>query len=693
MKLRDSLIALFALSACASVCPAGGEREPRRVEIPAVASVPEAVAPRSAPPRRRIASGARHVCYASTAGRVLCWGSNRDGELGRGTSTWGEPRPASIPGLDDATEVAAGDGSTCALHRTGRVSCWGSLMRATSPRTVPEITSATGIAVDGADGCAALRSGDVVCWGSNVNGRMGAGDTRGGRADAPGRVPGLTQASAVRMSRTLTCALTESGEVWCWGRMGSQIVLPKKIAGLEGIVEISLAYSTVLARRNDRRVFVFAAPRRGPIVGPEPVPELDLGGDVTLLGDRPCQIDKEGEIGCRGGKGKPVSELTRLPSARLGRAIQVDSDDGLTCAIHTDGTAAEQVSCWGSNEHGQLGLGDIIGARTRPVARSMGATSVRVTHSGGCALEKGGGVTCWGGGDFKNRPVDGASNVQRLLESPQFGGMCGQAKDVDLVCWSLSGTRTATPVAGVRGVIDQARYAGEKGEFVYAILKGSLHAWRLNPETRRPEVKPIAGGLRGISGLVRVDADSHAVCVLDKAGKAACATPADPFGDDPKHTWLAVQASSKLREISVSAGARVCGLEENGDVSCFGENDLPVSGPLRLVPQRAFSPAVRFGRGDNLCAQGKDDVVRCSIGLDARGSGHGDQIHVAIDFGPWKEIVGLSTSSSLVCGWTRAGEVLCAGTNDDGQLGIADPIRVTEPHAVALPRREGGDQP
>jgi alpha-tubulin suppressor-like RCC1 family protein len=40
-----------------------------------------------------------HICAVTGEGAIYCWGSNGDGELGRGTETQSESTPAPVIGL------------------------------------------------------------------------------------------------------------------------------------------------------------------------------------------------------------------------------------------------------------------------------------------------------------------------------------------------------------------------------------------------------------------------------------------------------------------------------------------------------------------------------------------------------------------------------------------------------------------
>jgi alpha-tubulin suppressor-like RCC1 family protein len=74
---------------------------------------------------RVVAVGRYHACAAHDDGRASCFGSNRDGELGRGTRAIEEP-PLPVMGLEGVVAIEAGDAVSCALTRDGVVYCWGS---------------------------------------------------------------------------------------------------------------------------------------------------------------------------------------------------------------------------------------------------------------------------------------------------------------------------------------------------------------------------------------------------------------------------------------------------------------------------------------------------------------------------------------------------------------------------------------
>ncbi|MBC7172662.1 MAG: hypothetical protein H5U40_09560, partial [Polyangiaceae bacterium] len=61
-------------------------------------------------------------CVLERDGEVYCWGYATLSPYGGEVIN---PVPSRIEGLDDAVDIAVGDGFACALRRTGEVSCWG----------------------------------------------------------------------------------------------------------------------------------------------------------------------------------------------------------------------------------------------------------------------------------------------------------------------------------------------------------------------------------------------------------------------------------------------------------------------------------------------------------------------------------------------------------------------------------------
>ena len=164
------------------------------------------------------------------AGGVKCWGYNKNGELGDGhniNSNLSEFE-VRVRGLYDVVALAAGDDHTCALLGNGSVKCWGlnksgQLGDGTTndSNTPVDVKCLFGGVVAIAAGwghtCALIQDGGVRCWGSNQFGQLGDG------TDVPYRsVRGIVagfenDVAAISAGGAHTCAIRKDNQVRCWG--------------------------------------------------------------------------------------------------------------------------------------------------------------------------------------------------------------------------------------------------------------------------------------------------------------------------------------------------------------------------------------------------------------------------------------------------------------------------------------------
>jgi len=338
---------------------------------------------------RTIAAGGAHTCALYDDGRLRCWGDNRFGQLGlgdllsRGKTIESMSRTFVDLGASWATAfVALGRMQSCAVSTgTGpdaRLKCWGRLGPDTDvdggvlddsadpPTAALAPVLAVGAKAVGAGvrhTCAAIVAG-VVCWG------------------ATGRPPDPRVVGAIAAGSNSTCELfARDKAVRCWESGTSDIDTGAvTFAGDASVEAIAGRLSHACARLSDGSVACWGnnftgqlAPGivgdGGGLVDPlsfeEPVREVTTGARHTCVllerGTVKCWGDNaDGQLGLvdvSSTKGGPFTAAS-LPAVDLGgaRAIGVAAGDAHTCVLLED----HAVKCWGSNQYGQLGLGQEI---------------------------------------------------------------------------------------------------------------------------------------------------------------------------------------------------------------------------------------------------------------------------------------------------------------------------------------------
>jgi alpha-tubulin suppressor-like RCC1 family protein len=290
-----------------------------------------------------VVAGNRHTCALTTEGRVRCWGSNSNGQIGDGTPNH-KAEPVDVVGLaSGVSAIASGTEHVCALTARGAVKCWGQNGvgqlgdGTTEDRSVPVNVSAlergvTAVVAGENHTCAVTGSGAVKCWGANNRGQLGNGTTTSSATPNSAPVEAVVladHAASVAVGSLDTCVLTTASGVKCWGgnrhgQLGdgttTDSLVPVDVAQLtSGVVAIGLGSSHACALTEEGAVKCWGANDRGQL------------GDGTTV-DRTTPVNVSG-----------------LESGVVALAVGMwDS-----CAVTSDGG----VRCWGRNDVGQLGNG------------------------------------------------------------------------------------------------------------------------------------------------------------------------------------------------------------------------------------------------------------------------------------------------------------------------------------------------
>lgn len=297
------------------------------------------------------------ACALSASGHLACWGLDKWGEVGNGTTEKYVTTPTAISLPGRVEEVSRGGWTTCALvwgnaSEPGVGYCWGDNAEggvgdgSTStdvdiPTRVKDLNDdVTQIAAGGVFGCALLKAGLVQCWGDNRDGDLGDNSTI--RSSVPVTVSGLTGVVQLALGVSFGCALLKTGAVECWGEndsgslgngLGVTSHVPVAVRGINASnPAVSIAAGTQTACATLR------------------------SGAVECWGD-----NTDGELG----NGSSASD-SLVPVAVSGLTSNggVASSSGFGfCALDMSDVAY----CWGSNTYGQLGDGKINSRSSTPV--------------------------------------------------------------------------------------------------------------------------------------------------------------------------------------------------------------------------------------------------------------------------------------------------------------------------------------
>lgn len=382
-----------------------------------------------------VTTGKNHTCVHLASGGIQCWGDNREGQLGNGSSTK-YYSPIDVSGISvDVSEISAGGLHTCALLDSGGVKCWGlnesgqigdgtDTLRS-MPVDVHLADPVTMITAGRDHTCAMSASNEIKCWGKNDYGQLGDGTTE--TRFEPVSLEGLLDTATTIVSHSdHSCVLNDTGGVKCWGsnsfgQLGDEYISystsPMAIEGFtEDITTVSPGGNHTCAITSTGGV-VCLGDNGGSQLGNEaagnysitPVSVEDLS-DVNALSAgyyHTCALTNMGGVKCWGtnitgqlGNDQRDNSYTPVDVVGLAEGVAaISAGYEHTCALLSSGV----VKCWGNNGNGQLGWGnpdhspvpvDIVG-----ISETIIAIEAGYWHT--CALTESHHVKCWGDNSFR----------------------------------------------------------------------------------------------------------------------------------------------------------------------------------------------------------------------------------------------------------------------------------------------------
>jgi alpha-tubulin suppressor-like RCC1 family protein len=292
----------------------------------------------------------------------------------------------------------------------------------------------TAVVTGGAHSCALTENGSAYCWGRGESGQLGVSPPStscvldDGNSWACSLVPVAVSGGRAFESLTgggsHTCALTEDGSAYCWG-------------------------SNDRGQLGDGSSEPHNTPT--PVAGGSSFASIDAGESHT------CALTNGGVAHCWGandrgqlGDGSTTDRLTPVVVAGAHSFESITAGGfgiGQTCGIVSGGAAY----CWGDNERGQLGSGTAdLGSHATPAKVSGTLSFDRLSTGLGrhtCGITAAGAGYCWGENSFGALgdgtqadsvtpvAVHGALDFVQIVAGGYIGHTCGRSNDGTAYCW------------------------------------------------------------------------------------------------------------------------------------------------------------------------------------------------------------------------------------------------------------------
>jgi len=342
-----------------------------------------------------VSAGWSHTCGVTMSGAAYCWGSNSSGELGDGSTT-AHASPAPVAGGLRFAEVVTGAGNenyTCGVTTGGTAYCWGSnrygglgdgtTVGHTSPAPVVGGLSFASLSA-GTTTCGVTTGGSAYCWGFNAFGQRGDGTNSS--VTAPQAVAGGLSFAVVSQYGFATCGVTTGSAAYCWGRGddgqlgdGTSTVLmslPAPVTGGIAFAAVRRGWFHTCGVATDGAAYCWGWDYWGQLGDGTPRSRhnspVPVSGGLTFVNvsggeQHTCGVAAGGVGYCWGdNEGGQLGDGTlserSVPTAIAGGLSFTAVSAGLrySCGVSTSGKAY----CWGAYGNGQLGNGTTTSSLT-----------------------------------------------------------------------------------------------------------------------------------------------------------------------------------------------------------------------------------------------------------------------------------------------------------------------------------------
>lgn len=636
---------------------------------------------------QKIAAGPNHTCGISNLGKLFCWGTDANGNLGNGGPNTDESSPVPTDPANTYSQVSVNNHSTCGIRTDQTLWCWGANNNGmlglgdTTSRIVPTLVgnNFAKVSVGISSTCAINTSGNLFCWGNQADGRLGNG-VSSGNALTPQPIAIGGPVSDVSTGFDHACAVRTDGQLFCWGRnvlgqVGDGFTItrlsPVPVSLVNPAIQVSAGTSYTCAVLSTNKAYCWGNGSFG-----------NLGQGATTNSSLP--------IGAH-----PTFDFTSIQAGKQ-----------TTCAVSaSDG----RLKCWGSGAFGLLGDGVIRPTSFIPVDVRLPSTSTAFSSKDytACAVSGGNGF-CWGynnlgqtGAGFINRlPLMELSPTVDFMQLSLGRGGCGITPSNKLWCWGANDFNSSIPTGQVGDGTTYHRNGMvhvDPTESYSAVSFGIRHTCGI---TLSNELKCWGYNLDGQLGTgdtfghssprsigfsySAVSVGLTSTCAINVANKLFC------WGNNTYGQLGTGNNTNRLMPEPVMPGSdfltvivgmnHACAITTSQDLYCWGRNNIGQVGDSTTIdrnsPQLIQSNVSKISAGSELtCYINATNQLYCmgrnSSGEIGQGSVTPTLYAIPTLVGPGYQDVKIGKNASgggvHVCGRTTANLVNCWGSNFRGQ--------------------------
>ena len=245
--------------------------------------------------------------------------------------------------------------------------------------------------------CGIAKTGLLYCWGKNDRGQLGDGSQL--PHSTPAQILSDSMFAAVTAGTLSSCGVTVSGVAYCWGWVADRFqTTPQIMDAQRRFTALAAGVWMICGLSTDGSVYCWSLTVTN---APDALP---LPGGVHFLAlvtsnNFFCGISTNARVYCWDADtfGRPTAPELR---STLPAAVKLAAGDfgyytpsgNHLCTVDRNGA----TYCWGDNTERQLGLGDSISRETPTLLSNHKFAEISASGGGTCGVAVNGVPYCWG---------------------------------------------------------------------------------------------------------------------------------------------------------------------------------------------------------------------------------------------------------------------------------------------------------